>query len=56
MAVRGGGSGVSQYAGVHGGGSPVMERIAIRGQYDLRPRIHLVKYLAGIEAEPPRAS
>jgi 4-hydroxyphenylacetate 3-monooxygenase/4-hydroxybutyryl-CoA dehydratase/vinylacetyl-CoA-Delta-isomerase len=49
-------SGVWQYAGVHGGGSSVMERIAIRGQYDLRSRIDLVKYLAGIAAEPPPAS
>jgi len=41
--------GVMQYAGVHGGGSPVMEKIGIRTQYDLESRKELVKYLAGIE-------
>jgi 4-hydroxyphenylacetate 3-monooxygenase/4-hydroxybutyryl-CoA dehydratase/vinylacetyl-CoA-Delta-isomerase len=41
--------GVMQYAGVHGGGSPVMELIGIRSQYDLEARKMLVKYLSGIE-------
>ncbi len=41
--------GVCQYAGVHGGGSPVMELIGIRSQYDLESKKKLVKYLAGIE-------
>jgi len=40
--------GVCQYAGVHGGGSPVMELIGIRSQYDLESKKRLVKYLAGI--------
>lgn len=42
-------AGVGQYGGVHGGGSPVMERIGIRSIYDLQPKIDLVKRLAGIK-------
>jgi len=42
-------AGWSQYAGVHGGGSPVMERIGIRNQYDLESKKNVVKYLAGIK-------
>lgn len=38
----------AQYAGVHGGGSPMMEKIGIRTTYDLESRRNLVKYLAGI--------
>lgn len=41
-------SGWSQYAGVHGGGSPIMEKIGIRGQYDLESKKDVAKYLAGI--------
>jgi 4-hydroxyphenylacetate 3-monooxygenase/4-hydroxybutyryl-CoA dehydratase/vinylacetyl-CoA-Delta-isomerase len=41
-------SGVMQVAGVHGGGSPIMERIAITGLYDLEEKKALVKHLAGI--------
>ncbi len=40
--------GVNQYAGVHGGGSPIMEKIGIRANYDLEARKNMVKYLAGI--------
>ena len=40
--------GVNQYAGVHGGGSPIMEKIGIRANYDLEARKDMVKYLAGI--------
>ena len=39
------------YAGVHGGGSPVMEQIAITSQYDIRARKDFVKRLAGINVE-----
>lgn len=39
----------AQYAGVHGGGSPVMEKIGIRSAYDLESRKNIVKYLAGID-------
>jgi len=42
--------GVLQYAGVHGGGSPVMENIAIMGTYDIEAKKNLVKRLAGIES------
>lgn len=41
--------GVWQYAGVHGGGSPIMEKIGIRSQYDLKEKIKIAKYLCGIE-------
>jgi 4-hydroxyphenylacetate 3-monooxygenase/4-hydroxybutyryl-CoA dehydratase/vinylacetyl-CoA-Delta-isomerase len=41
--------GWAQYAGVHGGGSPVMEKIGIRSDYDLESKKRIVKYLAGIE-------
>ena len=39
----------AQYSGVHGGGSPVMEKIGIRSQYDLESKKKVAKYLAGIE-------
>jgi 4-hydroxyphenylacetate 3-monooxygenase/4-hydroxybutyryl-CoA dehydratase/vinylacetyl-CoA-Delta-isomerase len=42
-------SGVLQYAGVHGGGSPVMEDIAILGTYNIEERKGFAKRLAGIE-------
>jgi len=41
--------GLSQVAGLHGGGSPIMEKIAITGLYDLESRKQIAKYLAGIE-------
>lgn len=37
-----------QAAGLHGGGSPVMERLTILANYDLEPKRKLVKRLAGI--------
>jgi 4-hydroxyphenylacetate 3-monooxygenase/4-hydroxybutyryl-CoA dehydratase/vinylacetyl-CoA-Delta-isomerase len=37
-----------QIAGLHGGGSPVMETIAILGTYDLKAKKNIAKYLAGI--------
>ena len=40
--------GWAQYAGVHGGGSPVMEKIGIRSEYDLESKKDIVRYLAGI--------
>jgi 4-hydroxybutyryl-CoA dehydratase / vinylacetyl-CoA-Delta-isomerase len=42
-------AGVMQYAGVHGGGSPVMEEIAIMGTYNLQEKKDIVKWLAGLE-------
>lgn len=44
-------AGVYAVAGVHGGGSPVMEEIAIWRSYDFEERIKLAKYLAGIDPD-----
>lgn len=41
--------GVWQYAGVHGGGSPIMEKIGVRNEYNLEQKKNIVKKLAGIE-------
>jgi 4-hydroxyphenylacetate 3-monooxygenase/4-hydroxybutyryl-CoA dehydratase/vinylacetyl-CoA-Delta-isomerase len=41
--------GVWQIAGVHGGGSPIMESIALLGNYDLSKRKKLAKHIAGIK-------
>lgn len=40
--------GVVAVAGLHGGGSPVMEDIAILKQYDIDERKKIAKYLSGI--------
>ena len=40
--------GMEQYAGVHGGGSPIMEQIGIRTNYNLKAKKDIVKGLAGI--------
>lgn len=37
-----------EIAGVHGGGSPIMETIALSIEYDFETRKNLAKYLAGI--------
>ncbi len=42
-------SGVMAVAGVHGGGSPVMEEILISATYDFEAKKKIAKYLAGIE-------
>ncbi len=39
----------SQISGIHGGGSPIMEKIAISGTYDMESKKAIAKYLAGIE-------
>jgi aromatic ring hydroxylase len=41
----------SQIAGVHGGGSPIMETIALNAQYDYESKKNIAKYLAGIDEE-----
>ncbi|MDY0068103.1 MAG: 4-hydroxyphenylacetate 3-hydroxylase N-terminal domain-containing protein [Steroidobacteraceae bacterium] len=41
--------GVWQIAGVHGGGSPIMETIAILANYNLKEKTQIAKYLSGIE-------
>ncbi|MCJ7648064.1 MAG: aromatic ring hydroxylase [Candidatus Lokiarchaeota archaeon] len=40
--------GIYQVGGYHGGGSPVMEQIAITTQYDIESRKTMVKKIAGI--------
>jgi len=42
-------SGWMQLAGVHGGGSPIMESIGLLNSYDLESRKNIAKYLAGIK-------
>ncbi len=44
-------AGVQQYAGVHGGGSPRMEQIAILGAYDMEKVKNVAKRLAGIPVD-----
>jgi 4-hydroxybutyryl-CoA dehydratase/vinylacetyl-CoA-Delta-isomerase len=57
--------GAQAVAGVHGGGSPLMETITMMSRYDLEPLKDIAKYLAGFEGvklpryeratAPPRA-
>jgi aromatic ring hydroxylase len=42
---------VWQMAGVHGGGSPIMETISILANYDLKQKAEIAKFLAGIDQE-----
>lgn len=42
-----------QVAGVHGGGSPIMETIGILSTYDFEERKKIARHLAGIPEEPP---
>jgi len=44
-------AGVMQYAGVHGGGSPRMEQIAIMGAYNMKNTKNIAKRLAGIKVD-----
>ncbi|MFO7930248.1 MAG: 4-hydroxyphenylacetate 3-hydroxylase family protein [Thermodesulfobacteriota bacterium] len=44
-----GAAGSTAYGNYHGGGSPIMEQIAITSQYDIKERKRLVKNLAGIK-------
>ena len=41
--------GINSIGSYHGGGSPIMESIAITTQYDIEERKRMVKYLAGIK-------
>jgi len=43
--------GVWQIAGVHGGGSPIMETIAILSNYNIDQKVDIAKYLAGIKQD-----
>jgi len=45
-------AGVHLFGAYHGGGSPIMEAIAITTQYDIESRKRLVKKLAGIPERP----
>ncbi|MDD5289460.1 MAG: 4-hydroxyphenylacetate 3-hydroxylase N-terminal domain-containing protein [Dehalococcoidales bacterium] len=36
------------FGNYHGGGSPIMEQIAITGQYDIESRKKLIRYIAGM--------
>ena len=45
--------GVWQIAGVHGGGSPIMETIGILSNYNLEQKVDIAKYLAGITNPGP---
>lgn len=47
-AICSGLAGLLQIAGLHGGGSPVMENIATLGYYDLEAKKNIAKHLAGI--------
>jgi aromatic ring hydroxylase len=40
--------GINSIGNYHGGGSPIMEQIAITTQYDIEARKNLVKYIAGM--------
>jgi aromatic ring hydroxylase len=53
--------GIVNVGNYHGGGSPIMEQIAITTQYDIEARKKLVKYIAGMsggdrEALAPKAA
>lgn len=41
--------GIHQFGAFHGGGSPIMENIAITSQYDVEARKEMVKKIAGIQ-------
>jgi len=43
-----------QVAGVHGGGSPIMETITLNAEYDYESKKNIAKYLAGINKELER--
>jgi len=47
------GAGIMQYAGVHGGGSPRMEQIAIMGAYNMENIKNIARRLAGIKTDKP---
>jgi len=41
--------GASALGAIHGGGSPIMEKIAITSQYDIEARKKMAKEIAGIK-------
>lgn len=44
-------SGAISYGAMHGGGSPIMEQIAIYGQYDIEKCKNIVKTIGGMEVK-----
>ncbi len=46
-------SGAQMVAGMHGGGSPLMETITMMSRYDLESLKNIAKYLAGINPDLP---
>jgi aromatic ring hydroxylase len=46
--------GSMNYGNYHGGGSPIMEQIAITTQYDINKRKDMVRYLAGMTPRPKK--
>jgi len=46
-------AGATMVAGVHGGGSPIMETIAMMGAYDVEGLKNIAKYLCGINEDLP---
>lgn len=46
-----GSSGSLAYGAYHGGGSPIMEQIAITSQYDIEARKEIVRKIAGMETK-----
>ncbi|KLU61162.1 4-hydroxybutyryl-CoA dehydratase/vinylacetyl-CoA-delta-isomerase [Peptococcaceae bacterium CEB3] len=49
-----GSTGSVQYGSYHGGGSPIMEQIAITSQYDLESKKDIVRAIAGMEPRPKK--
>jgi aromatic ring hydroxylase len=47
--------GINNIGSYHGGGSPIMEQIAITTQYDIESRKKLVKHIAGMSGGDPEA-
>jgi len=47
--------GINSIGNFHGGGSPVMEQIAITGQYDIESRKNLVRHLAGMSEKEDKS-
>jgi aromatic ring hydroxylase len=45
--------GIVNVGNYHGGGSPIMEQIAITTQYDIESRKKLVRHLAGMSGGDP---
>ena len=48
--------GINTVGGFHGGGSPIMEQIAITSQYDIESKKNLVRHLAGMSEKGDKSS